>query len=194
MLLASHRALAPKRPNGGPANTMTARSSCLRQLGPRRCPNGFWSSAGGNELQDKTRRYVIQAESFTCGATPIGTVTDSSGAVIPGASVEVLNTATNYPLAREPKASGLDASPPLPPGPYRIAISSEGFRTVAKEVSLNLPERIAVDFELETCAVAELAAVEAVRAVLKTQTAKLSTLRAEQEVKECRTSPETSWT
>ena len=113
-----------------------------------------------------------------------GTIADRSGAVIPRASVEVLNTATNYPLARETNASGLDVSPPLPPGPDRITISSEGFRTAAKEVSLNLSARIAVDFELETCAVAESVAAEAVRAVLRTLTATLSTLRSEQEVKE----------
>ncbi|MDE0124977.1 MAG: TonB-dependent receptor [Bryobacterales bacterium] len=113
-----------------------------------------------------------------------GTVSDGSGAVIPGANVEVLNTATNYRLTRETNASGLYVSPPLPPGPYRITVSTEGFRTAAKEVALNLSERIAVDFELEVGAVAESIDVEAIGTVLQTETATLSTLRSEEEVKE----------
>ena len=113
-----------------------------------------------------------------------GTVSDGTGAVIPGASVEILNTGTNYQLTRESNASGLYVSPPLPPGTYRITVSSDGFRTAAKEVALNLSERIAVDFELEVGAVAESIDVEAIGAVLQTETATLSTLRSEQEVKE----------
>jgi hypothetical protein len=147
----------------------------------------------GDEMQDSTRLYVILAALFASAATLSaqvdtgvlsGTVSDGSGAVIPGANVEVLNTATNYRLTRETNASGLYVSPPLPPGPYRITISSEGFRTVAKEVALNLSERIAVDFELEIGAVAESIEVEAIGAVLQTETATLSTLRSEEEVKE----------
>ncbi len=113
-----------------------------------------------------------------------GTVTDISGAVIPGAQVEVLNTGTNYRLSRETNPSGLYVSPPLPPGPYRITVSTDGFRTAAKEVSLNLSERIAVDFELEVGSVAESIEVEAIAAILQTETATLSTQRSEQEVKE----------
>ncbi len=83
-----------------------------------------------------------------------GTIADGTGAVIPGANVEVLNTGTNYRLTRETNASGLYVTPPLPPGTYRITASSDGLRTAAKEVALNLSERIAVDFELEVGTVA----------------------------------------
>ncbi len=106
-------------------------------------------------MHHNTRLNLIFITLLSCSATLIaevdtgvlsGTVSDGTGAVIPGANVEVLNTATNYRLTRETNASGLYVSPPLPPGPYRITVSSEGFRTVAKEVALNLSERIAVDF------------------------------------------------
>ncbi|MCY4584372.1 MAG: carboxypeptidase-like regulatory domain-containing protein, partial [Chloroflexi bacterium] len=71
-------------------------------------------------MQNKTaRQYVVLAALFACGATLSaqvdtgvlsGTVSDGSGAVIPGANVEVLNTATNYQLTRETNASGLYVS------------------------------------------------------------------------------------
>ena len=101
-----------------------------------------------------TRLYQIVIILVACSATLIaqvdtgvlsGTVSDGTGAVIPGANAEVLNTGTNYQLTLETNASGLYVSPPLPPGTYRITVASEGFRTAAKEVALNLSERIAVD-------------------------------------------------
>ena len=144
-------------------------------------------------MPDKTRLRPILFALLAWSATLMaqvdtgvlsGTVSDGTGGVIPGANVEILNTATNYQLARETNSSGLFVSPPLPPGPYRVTVSSEGFRSAAKEIALNLSERLAVDFELEIGAVAESIDVEAIGAVLQTETATLSTLRSEQEVKE----------
>ena len=147
----------------------------------------------GNEMTSVKRRSRILVALLAWSATLIaqvdtgvlsGTVSDGTGGVIPGANVEILNTATNYQLTRETNASGLFVSPPLPPGPYRVTVSSEGFRPAAKEIPLNLSERLAVDFELEIGTVAESIDVEAIGTVLQTETATLSTLRSEQEVKE----------
>ena len=144
-------------------------------------------------MRHNTQLKQIFIVLLACGAALVaqvdtgvlsGTVSDGTGAVVPGANVEILNTGTNYRLTRETNASGLYVSPPLPPGPYRITVSSDGFRTAAKEVALNLSERIAIDFELEVGAVTESIDVEAIGTVLQTETATLSTLRSEQEVKE----------
>lgn len=113
-----------------------------------------------------------------------GTVFDNSGAVIVGAKISVENLATNYTLELETNATGLYVSPPLPPGPYRILVSQEGFIPIAKEVNLNLAERLAIDFTIEVGAVTETVTVQATGAILQTETATLSTLRSEQEVKD----------
>ena len=139
------------------------------------------------------RNTLILIAVLSCGTAMLaqvdtgvlsGTVSDSTGAVIPGATVEVLNVLTNYRLSRETNPSGLYVSPPLPPGSYRITVKSEGFRPAAKEVALNLSERIAVDFRLELGTVAESIEVEAIAFVLQTESATLSTQRSEQELKE----------
>ena len=84
-----------------------------------------------------------------------GYVFDDSGAVIPGAAVTISNVGTNYELEVESNAAGLYVSPPLPPGTYRLTIQQEGFAPAAKEVTLYLSERLAVDFTLQIGSVAE---------------------------------------
>ena len=113
-----------------------------------------------------------------------GYVYDDSGAVIPGCAVTVRNVGTNYEFDLETNAAGLFVSPPLPPGTYRLTVLQEGFATAAKEVSLHLSERLALDFTLQIGSVAETVTVEAVGEVLQTENTTLSTLRTEREVKE----------
>ena len=113
-----------------------------------------------------------------------GYVFDDSGAVIPAAAVTIRNVGTNYELDLESNAAGLYVSPPLPPGTYRLTIQQEGFAPAAKEVTLYLSERLAVDFTLQIGSVAETVTVEAVGEILQTENTTLSTLRTEREVKE----------
>ena len=113
-----------------------------------------------------------------------GTIFDNTDAVVPGVKVALTNIGTNYSLELETNAAGLYVSPPLPPGKYRIDVSLEGFQAAAKEIQLNLSERLAVDFTLQLGVVTETVTVEALGAVLQTETTTLSTLRTEREVKD----------
>src|ERR1700761_5105667 len=56
-----------------------------------------------------------------------GTVTDPSGAVISGATVTALNTATNQKWPSATDASGYFRSSNLTPGTYVITVSAPGF-------------------------------------------------------------------
>ena len=58
-----------------------------------------------------------------------GTVVDSAGAVIPGASIEVTNTATGVALAAVSNESGVFSVPAVNPGEYRVSVTLSGFRT-----------------------------------------------------------------
>ena len=112
-----------------------------------------------------------------------GTIFDNTDAVVPGVKVALTNIGTNYSLELESNAAGLYVSPPLPPGKYRIEVSQEGFQAAAKEIQLNLSERLAVDFTLQIGVVTESVTVEAVGQVLQTEAATLSTLRTEREIR-----------
>lgn len=73
-------------------------------------------------------------------ASITGVVTDSTGAVIPGARVVLLNTATNLSYTAETNALGSYSIVNVPPGPgYRVTISRDGFNpSVVTDVYLNV--------------------------------------------------------
>ena len=57
-----------------------------------------------------------------------GIVTDSSGAVVPGAKISVKNAATNVNIAAVTNESGEYTVPSLSPGAYSVRVEKEGFR------------------------------------------------------------------
>src|SRR5437667_8522613 len=78
---------------------------------------------------------VFSANSFAQVATAelVGTVTDATGAAVPGAKITAVNTATNV-TARDVE-SGADGGyimTFLPPGAYNINVEKQGFRKLAQ--------------------------------------------------------------
>jgi hypothetical protein len=80
-----------------------------------------------------------------------GTVVDESDAVLPGASVAIRNTATNFEKTETTDTGGRFRAILLPLGPYRITASLPGFTTlvregitlsVGQEVNLRLPLQV----------------------------------------------------
>ena len=62
-----------------------------------------------------------------------GTVTDASGAVVPGASVRLLNTATGVAQTATTNSAGLYSFISLDPGKYSVTVTMQGFQTVAQQ-------------------------------------------------------------
>jgi hypothetical protein len=62
-------------------------------------------------------------------ATLSGTVTDSTGGVVPGAHVVATNTGTNVPFAIDTNASGDYRINLLPVGTYTVKVKAAGFKT-----------------------------------------------------------------
>ena len=58
-----------------------------------------------------------------------GRVTDESGAVLPGATVTVTQTDTGFTRTDVTDGNGSYVLSNLPPGPYRLEVSLQGFRT-----------------------------------------------------------------
>jgi len=85
-----------------------------------------------------------------------GTVTDASGAVVPGASVTVTNAATNLVRTATTDADGFYTVTNLPVGTYAVSAESQGFkRAEQRGVALTADARLTVDMALEPGQVTE---------------------------------------
>jgi hypothetical protein len=62
-----------------------------------------------------------------------GTITDSSGAVVPGASVVATNAATGAKMSTMSTGAGLYVLSPLTPGDYTVTVEAKGFRTLVQQ-------------------------------------------------------------
>ena len=58
----------------------------------------------------------------------VGVVSDSTGAVIPDASVTATNAATGLARNARTDVQGVYTLPQLPPGIYSVAVTAEGFK------------------------------------------------------------------
>ncbi len=67
------------------------------------------------------------------GATLSGVLTDSSSAVIPGASVEIENVATGVNRDLTTNSDGFYSAPNLLPGKYQVRVTAKGFKTVLQK-------------------------------------------------------------
>ena len=85
-----------------------------------------------------------------------GSVTDSSGAVIAGATVTVVNVATNNTITTQTNQAGFYSTPSVSIGDYTVSVESKGFKRILRSgIKLQVDERAQVDFRLELGAVAE---------------------------------------
>src|ERR1700724_1213100 len=84
-----------------------------------------------------------------------GTVIDSSGAVIPGATVTLVNTDTNNTIVSTSDATGTYNFTALPPAPYRLTAEHEAFTKKVLEHVQIIPEQLnSLDLQLEVGQVA----------------------------------------
>ena len=68
----------------------------------------------------------LNAQTSTQGGVT-GTVTDPSGAVVPGAAITIQNKATNAIAQAKTDGSGFFNVPLLDPGDYKVSITAPGF-------------------------------------------------------------------
>ena len=91
-----------------------------------------------------------------------GTVTDSSGAIVPGASVTLTNHDTGLTEHSVATAAGLYTFVSLNPGQYQITVSLKGFETtVQNNVNVSVDQMTVVNIALRVGATSEVVTVNA---------------------------------
>src|ERR671931_2134921 len=94
-------------------------------------------------------------------ATIRGTVTDTSGAVVPGASVTVTNENTGFSRSTVTNNVGSYSFVELPPGTYTIEVSLSGFKSaVRKGIVLDVADMRGEDVRLEAGTLTETVTVQ----------------------------------
>ena len=101
-----------------------------------------------------------------------GTVTDTTGAVVPGATVTALNEATGISQTQTTTDAGLYSFASLPVGKYSITVEKSGFKTAkltSNVLEVNTP--LTVDITLQAGEVSEVVTVQAGQEQLQTANA-----------------------
>ena len=94
------------------------------------------------------------ARAQTSNTQVSGLVMDTTGAVIAGAEIKAINTATNVPYMAVSNGAGIYVLPELLPGPYTISASAPGFGAINKSgLVLNTGDHLAQNFKLKPGAV-----------------------------------------
>ena len=116
--------------------------------------------------------------------TLLGTVTDTTGAVLPGATVTVTNTDTGYSRTVTADASGEYAVPSLPTGTYTVAGELSGFKSVQmSNIRVGVDQRVRIDLRLEVGEMTESITIEATTPLVQTSSSDLSVTVSEEEIK-----------
>lgn len=112
-----------------------------------------------------------------------GIVTDSSGGVLPGVTIEAVSTATGASRSAVSGTDGLYTIPLLPPGLYTVKASLQGFRTSQQDaVRVTVSETARVAFQLEVGQLSETITVSAEATLVETSNATHGIVIDEQKV------------
>ena len=119
---------------------------------------------------------TVFAQTGTSNIT--GTIRDSNGAAVPGASVTAKNDATGVKSTQTTTESGLYSFASLPVGQYTITVEKQGFKTLQKtNNTLQVGEPLSVDGTLEIGQVSETVTVTGGPEQLQNSNATIGSLR-----------------
>src|SRR5579872_2967595 len=106
-----------------------------------------------------------------------GTVTDASGAVVPGAQIILTNTRTGVKASDKTNAAGEYLFEFLPPGTYQVESQVAGFKTFVRGgIVLDLARQLRIDIGLEAGQLTETVNVTAQAPLVDTENGSLGTV------------------
>lgn len=119
------------------------------------------------------------------GGTLLGTITDPTGGVVPGAKVVAVNLATNETREFTSDETGSYQFNALPSGTYRLTVTAASFKqAVVDDLVLRVNSQLRADVALQVGAVAESVEITAATPQLQTNTAVVGTVIDNRTVKE----------
>lgn len=116
-------------------------------------------------------------------ATITGTVTDSTGAVVPNVTVTLTNTATSQVRTALSNTSGIYIFPNVGVGTFNLDATAPGFQKFERTaISVNVDQSLKEDVQLSVGSEGQTVTVQADALQVQTETSELSTLITGQQV------------
>lgn len=111
-----------------------------------------------------------------------GMVTDTQGAVITGASVEIRNESTGYTDSQATRQNGTYTFPAVKIGTYVVTVTSSGFQQqIHEHVAVAIQQQVVLNFDLQPASVNSTVEVTSGQSTLQTENASVSqTIRTEE--------------
>ena len=103
----------------------------------------------------------LQGEVGGTASSVTGTVTDPSGAVVPGATVEIRNPVSNFVRTVTTDANGNFSIANVPLNPYHLTVTLTGFASYAQDVDVRSSIPLVLKIKLQISASAESVNVQA---------------------------------
>ena len=117
--------------------------------------------------------------------TVVGTIKDSTGAVVPGATAAATEMDTGTKTTVKSDSDGNFVITPLKIGRYSVAVEASGFqREVRQNIVLDVQQTIRLDFTLKVGSVTETTEVSGAPPLLETESASLGDVVASDQVEE----------
>ena len=124
---------------------------------------------------------ALAAQAVT--GTILGTITDTSGAAVPGATVTLTNINTGFTRTVVTDGNGEYTVPSLPTGKYKLAAELPGFKTASvSEIDLGVDQHVRLNARLEVGTVSETVTVAAASPLVQTSTSELGTTVGEEQI------------
>jgi hypothetical protein len=112
----------------------------------RRCVVSASFLAGLALILFASAPLAVHAQSLAAGGAIEGTITDESGAVLPGVNVTIRNTGTGIVRETHTDPKGVYRAPLLPVGTYEVTGALSGFATTKRpNLVLNIGQVLSAD-------------------------------------------------
>src|SRR5713226_9498136 len=117
---------------------------------------------------------ALPAAAQTNRGVIVGSITDKSGGGIAGATVKIVNVATEQTFETTTNKEGRYVAPGLVPGQYRAEVTQKGFKTASSDIAdLPVGSTLEVSLMLEVGTVSEKVTVTATGTELQTESSNL---------------------
>ena len=166
--------------SAGPDGQFYTADDLIQNRDEHRCTVPTFQSNGG--LVDAR---IVPSGDLEAGVS--GTVSDRSGAVIPRASIRLVERVSGKVHSLASNLDGGFAITKLAPGSFDIQVSSPGFRTAAREISLAAGDHAVFSVVLDIGAMTEIVQVEAAATIVTTQSAMVGVAKAPRRLKDADT-------